>query len=71
MKSLLIMAAVAATASALSGCQDKKPEPVPGPQSALMRRTTNAVRMLVDSRAEKSVLWSRALAPRRLQSLAD
>jgi len=29
------MAAVAAAAGALSGCQDKKPEPVPGPQSLL------------------------------------
>lgn len=35
MRSLLIMAAVAATAILLSGCPDKKPEPVPGPQSAL------------------------------------
>jgi hypothetical protein len=35
MKSLLIMATVAATAILLSGCRDKKPEPVPGPQSAL------------------------------------
>jgi len=40
MRSLLIMAAVATAAIALSGCRDKKPEPVPGPQSALMRRTT-------------------------------
>ena len=35
MRSLLIMAAVAATAILLSGCPDKKPEPVPGPQSDL------------------------------------
>ena len=35
MRSLWIMAAVAATAILLSGCPDKKPEPVPGPQSAL------------------------------------
>jgi len=35
MKSLLIIAAVVAAAGALSGCQDKKPEPVPGPQSLL------------------------------------
>ena len=33
MRSLLIMAAVAAAALVLSGCH-KKPEPVPGPQSA-------------------------------------
>jgi uncharacterized lipoprotein YbaY len=39
MRSLLIVAAVAAAIS-LSGCRDKKPEPVPGPQSALMQRTT-------------------------------
>jgi hypothetical protein len=38
MRSLLIMAAAAAAAAiALSGCRDKKPEPVPGPQSVLMR----------------------------------
>jgi hypothetical protein len=39
MRSLLIMAVVA-TAALLGGCQDKKPEPVPGPQSAVMQRTT-------------------------------
>jgi hypothetical protein len=33
MKSLLITAAVAALALTLLGCRDKKPEPVPGPQS--------------------------------------
>ena len=40
MRSLLIMAAAAAAAISLSGCRDKKPEPVPGPQSALTQRTT-------------------------------
>ena len=40
MKSLLLMAAVATVAAVLGGCRDKKPEPVPGPQSALMQRTT-------------------------------
>ncbi|HXW74132.1 MAG TPA: hypothetical protein VEK10_04900 [Steroidobacteraceae bacterium] len=40
MRSLLIMAVVATVAIVLSGCRDKKPEPVPGPQSALMQRTT-------------------------------
>ena len=33
MRSLLIMAAVAAAAVVLNGCPNKKPEPVPGPQS--------------------------------------
>jgi hypothetical protein len=37
-RSLLVMTAVAATATLLSGCRDKKPEPVPGPQSALAGR---------------------------------
>jgi hypothetical protein len=41
MRSLLIMAAAAAAAAiSLSGCRDKKPEPVPGPQSVLTQRTT-------------------------------
>jgi hypothetical protein len=40
MRSLLIMAAAAAAAISLSSCRDKKPEPVPGPQSALTQRTT-------------------------------
>jgi uncharacterized lipoprotein YbaY len=40
MRSLLIMAAVAAAAILLNGCRDKKPEPVPGPQSALTQRAT-------------------------------
>jgi hypothetical protein len=42
MKSLFIMAVVAATALQLGGCRDKKPEPVPGPQSALSVRVTAA-----------------------------
>jgi len=46
MKSLLIMAAAAAAAVALSGCQDKKPEPVPGPQSLLSARQARDHRSL-------------------------
>lgn len=42
MRPLLIMAAVAAVATLVGGCRDKKPEPVPGPQSALTQRTTAA-----------------------------
>jgi hypothetical protein len=34
MKSLLNTAAVLTAAIALGGCPDKRPEPVPGPQSA-------------------------------------
>jgi uncharacterized lipoprotein YbaY len=40
MRSLLIMAAFAAAVILLSGCRDKKPEPVPGPQAALTQRMT-------------------------------
>jgi hypothetical protein len=40
MKSLLTMAVAAAAAILLGGCRDKKPEPVPGPQSALTVRVT-------------------------------
>jgi hypothetical protein len=40
MRSPPIMAAFAAAAILLSGCRDKKPEPVPGPQAALAERTT-------------------------------
>jgi uncharacterized lipoprotein YbaY len=40
MRSLLAMAVAAAAAMLLGGCRDKKPEPVPGPQSALTVRAT-------------------------------
>jgi hypothetical protein len=39
-RSLFIMAAVAIAVILVSGCPDKKPEPVPGPQSALTERAT-------------------------------
>ena len=34
MRSLLVTAAVAGAAFALGGCHNKRPEPVPGPQTA-------------------------------------
>ncbi len=34
MKSLFVMAAVVTAAIALGGCRGKRPQPVPGPQSA-------------------------------------
>lgn len=39
MKSLLRSAAIVIAAIALSGCPDKRPEPVPGPQSHAVRTT--------------------------------
>ena len=42
MRSLLITVALAVTATMLAGCRNKKPEPVPSPQSALVQRTTAA-----------------------------
>ena len=39
MRSLLIMAAVATAATLLSGCREKKREPVPPPQSMLTQHT--------------------------------
>ena len=38
MRSLLVTAAVAGAAFALGGCHNKRPEPVPGPQSAHAQR---------------------------------
>jgi len=38
----LITAVLAVTAVMLAGCRDKKPEPVPSPQSGLVQRTTAA-----------------------------
>jgi len=37
MRSPLIMATVVSAAIALAGCHNKKPEPVPGPQSARLQ----------------------------------
>jgi uncharacterized lipoprotein YbaY len=42
MRSLLITAAVVTVAIALAGCRDKKPEPVPGPQSRAAYTNTSA-----------------------------
>jgi uncharacterized lipoprotein YbaY len=62
MRSLLIMAAVAAAAIALNGCRNKKPEPIPGPQSALMwRMTTDAAAFLRRSANARGSDDSRAL----------
>jgi hypothetical protein len=43
MRSLLITTAVVTVAIMLSGCREKKSEPVPGPQSGSAQRTTAAV----------------------------
>ena len=40
MRSPLIMATVVSAAIALAGCHNKKPEPVPGPQSARLQLNT-------------------------------
>jgi len=40
MRSPSVAAALAVTAIVLAGCQDKKPEPVPGPQSACAREAS-------------------------------
>jgi hypothetical protein len=42
MKSLLNTAAVLTAAIALGGCPDKRPEPVPGPQSAVLPSSAGA-----------------------------
>jgi hypothetical protein len=43
MRSLLITTAVVTVAIMLTGCREKKSQPVPGPQSGLAQRTTAAV----------------------------
>jgi hypothetical protein len=47
-RSLLIVALVAGTLCVLPGCQRKKPLPVPGPQSAVLR----SVQPIVPKRAQ-------------------
>ena len=42
MRSLLITVMLAVTAIVLAGCRNKKPEPVPAPQSGLVQRTMAA-----------------------------
>jgi len=55
MKSLLIMATVATAAIALAGCRDKKPEPVPGPQSAGLEHHAAADSNCPEARAHRGV----------------
>ena len=43
MRSLLITTAAVTVAIMLSGCREKKSQPVPAPQSGLAQRTTAAV----------------------------
>lgn len=43
MKALLHMAAVVIAAIALGGCPDKRPEPVPGPQSTPAKSPSSGV----------------------------
>jgi uncharacterized lipoprotein YbaY len=40
MRSVLVAAVLAVTAIVLAGCRDKKPEPVPGPQSSCAREAS-------------------------------
>ncbi|HSY05501.1 MAG TPA: hypothetical protein VK803_06110 [Steroidobacteraceae bacterium] len=42
MRSLLVTAAVVIATSALGGCHPKHPQPVPGPQSALLSAPAHA-----------------------------
>jgi len=51
MRSLLITTAVVTVAIMLSGCREKKSQPVPGPQSGSAQRTT----AVVSARDEVSV----------------
>ena len=55
MRSPLIMAAVVSAASALGGCHDKKPEPVPGPQSAQVAPGVTADTECPEARARRGV----------------
>jgi len=51
----LIMAAVVGGATALAGCHDKKPEPVPGPQSARLQHAAAADTHCPEARAHRGV----------------
>jgi hypothetical protein len=57
MRSLLIMVAVVTATSALAGCHDKKPRPVPGPQSARVAPSAAADNDCPGARGVSEISW--------------
>lgn len=55
MRSFLIAATAVSAAIALGACHDKKPEPVPGPQSTRLERHVTADSDGPETRAQRGV----------------